>query len=162
MCVPPPRHAWGHRRCSRRCATASQRPAKCFYAGKNARQNAWHCGNFSKLKKIQKPKLQSNASVLLLWQHAAWLSSPSTGVKETSSMQGRIAPPLLRWRRAAMRSHSLSHQRTLQHARGDRACIAALARHSSSIWRGEETLQCAKGDAPLLLHWRCAARHSSP
>ncbi len=28
MCVPPPRHAWGHWRCSRRCAAASRLLAK--------------------------------------------------------------------------------------------------------------------------------------
>jgi hypothetical protein len=117
---------------------------------------------FQNWKKIQKPKLQSNASVLLHWQHAARCSSPSTWVEETFSMQGRIAPPLLRWGRAAMRSHSLSCQRNLQHARGDRPCITALARHSTSIWGGGETLRCAKGIAPLLLNWRHAARHSSP
>ncbi len=139
----------------------------------NARQNAFTLGKtpgktpgiaviFQNWKKIQKPKLQSNASVLLRWQHTAWHSSPSTRVEETSSMQGRIATPLLRWGCAAMCSHSLSCQRTLQHARGDCPCIAALARRSSSIWGGVETLQCAKGIAPLLLHWQPAARHSSP
>ncbi len=117
---------------------------------------------FQNWKKVQKPKLQSNASVLLHWQHAAWRSSPSTRVEETSSMQGRVTPPLLRWGRTAMCSHSLSCQRTLQRARGDRPCIAALARCSSSICGGGETLQCAKGIASCLLHWRRAARHSPP
>jgi hypothetical protein len=90
-----------------------------------ARKNAFMLGKtpgktpgiaviFQNWKKIQKPKLQSNASVLLCWQHAAQRSSPSTRVEETSSTQGRIAPPLLRWGRAVMRSHSLSRQRTLQ------------------------------------------------
>ncbi len=137
------------------------------------RQNAFMLGKmpsktpgiaviFKNWKKIQKPKLQSNASVFLHWQHAARCSSPSTQVEETSSMQGRITPPLLCWGRAAMHSHSLYCQRTLQHARGDRPCISALARRSSSIWGGGETLQCAKGIAPRLLHWRHAARRSPP
>jgi hypothetical protein len=103
---------------------------------------------FQNWKKIQKPKLQSNASVLLHWQHAAQRSSPSTRVEETSSMQGRISPPLLRWGRAAMRSHSLSCQRTLQHARGDHPCIAALARRSSSVW-GEEKPSSVQRALPL-------------
>ncbi len=139
----------------------------------DARQNAFTLGKtpgkmpgiavvFRNWKKIQKPKLQSNASVLLRWQHAARCSSPSTRVEQTSSMQGRITPPLLCWGCAAMHSHSLSHQRTLQRARGDHPCIAALARRSSSIWGGGEILQCAKAIAPLLLHWRHSARHSSP
>jgi hypothetical protein len=62
-----------------------------------AQQNAFTLGKtpgetpgiaviFQNWKKIQKPKLQSNASVFLRWQHAAWRSSPSTQVEETSSM----------------------------------------------------------------------------
>jgi hypothetical protein len=51
-------------------------------------------------------------------------------------MQWRIAPQLLCWRRAAMCSHSLSCQRTLQCARGDYPCIDAQARHPSSFWVG--------------------------
>jgi hypothetical protein len=62
----------------------------------NAQQNAFTLGKtpgktlgipviFQNWKKVQKPKLQSNASVLLHWQHAAWCSSPSTPVEETSS-----------------------------------------------------------------------------
>jgi hypothetical protein len=54
MCALPPHHAQGHWPCSPRCATASRRPAKRFYAGQNARQNARHCGNFSKSKKNPK------------------------------------------------------------------------------------------------------------
>jgi hypothetical protein len=153
MCAPPLPHARVHWCCSHCCATASQRPAKCSYAGQTPGKTPGIAVIFQNWKKIQKPKLQSNASVLLCWQHAARHSSPSTRVEETSSMQGRIAPPLLRWVRAVMRSHSLSCQRTLQRARGDRPCIAALARRSSSIWGGGETLQCAKGITPLLLHW---------
>jgi hypothetical protein len=45
---------------------------------------------FQNWKKIQKPKLQSNATVLLRWQHAARRSPPSTPVEETSSMQGSV------------------------------------------------------------------------
>jgi hypothetical protein len=115
----------------------------------NARKNAFTLGKmpgkmpstaviFRNWKKIQTPKLQSNASVLLRWHHAAWCSSPSTRVEETSSMQGRIAPPLLRWGCAAMCSHSLSCQRTLQHARGDCPCIVAQARCPSSFLGGEK------------------------
>jgi hypothetical protein len=162
MCTPPPRHTGD-------IGTAAAARPLCLDAWKNIFTLGKTPGEmpgiaviFQNWKKIQKPKLQSNASVLLCWQHAAWRSSPSTWVEETSSMQGRIAPPLLHWGRAAMHSHSLSCQRTLQRARGDRPCIAALARHSSSIWEGGETLQCAKGIAPLLLHWQRAARHSSP
>jgi hypothetical protein len=73
----------------------------------DTRQNAFTLGKmpgkmsgiaviFQNWKKIQKSKLQSNASVLLRWQHTARRSSPSTRVEETSSMQGRISPPLLR------------------------------------------------------------------
>ncbi len=127
----------------------------------DARQNAFMLGKmpgktpgivviFQNWKKIQKPKLQSNASVLLHWQHAAQCSSPSTRVEETSSTQGRITPPLLRWGRAAMRLHSLSCQRTLQHARGDCPCIAALARHSSSIWEGKRNPPVCKGHCPSI------------
>jgi hypothetical protein len=105
---------------------------------------------FQNWKKIQKPKLQSNASVLLRWQHAARHSSPSTRVEETSSMQGRIAPQLLHWGRTAMRSHSLSCQRTLQHAMGDCPCIAALARRSSTIWGGERNPPVCKGHCPSI------------
>jgi hypothetical protein len=125
----------------------------------NTRQNLFKLGKtpgktpgiaviFQNWKKIQKPKLQSNATVLLRWQHAARHSPPSTQVEETSSTQGRIAPPLLRWGRAAMRSHSLSRQRTLQHARWDRPCIAAQARRSSSIW-GEEKPSSVQRALPL-------------
>jgi hypothetical protein len=105
---------------------------------------------FQNWKKIPKPKLQSNASVLLRWQHAARQSSPSTRVEETFSTQGRIAPPFLHWGHAAMRSHSLSCQRTLQRARGDCPCIAALARCSSSIWGGGETPAVCKGHCPSI------------
>ncbi len=133
-----------------------------FTPGKTPRKTPGIAVIFQNWKKIQIPKLQSNASVLLHWQHAARHFSPSTRVEETSSTQGRITPPLLCWGRTAMHSHSLSCPRILQCARGDCPCIAALARHSSSIWGGGETLQCAKGIAPLLLYWRRAARHSSP
>ncbi len=109
-------------------------------------------GKFSKLEKnpknSTKRKLQPIASVLLRWQHAARCSSPTTWVEKTSSMQGRIAPPLLCWQRAVMRSHSLSCQRTLQRARGDHPCIIAQARHPSSFW-GEEKPSSVQRALPL-------------
>jgi hypothetical protein len=111
-------------------------------------------GFFSKLEKnsknSMKRKLQSIASVLLRWQHAAQCSSPTTQVEETSSMQGRIAPQLLCWQCAAIHSHSLSCQRTLQRARGDRPCIVAQARRPSSFCGGGSNPQVCKENCPSI------------